>query len=121
MSDLAFKSALQLAADIRDRKIGCVELLELYLARVEKFNPALNAIVVLDEERARERAREADAALVRGEIWGPLHGVPMTIKESYDVAGLITTRGNPIFRDNRGDPRRAGGRAPEGGRRDPVR
>jgi amidase len=100
MLDVPFRSAKQLAASIRRKKIGCVELLELYLTRVEKYNPALNAIVVRDLEGARRRARAADRALARGAVWGPLHGVPMTIKESYDVAGLPTTWGLPALKDN---------------------
>ena len=101
MTELAFSSALALAARIQTREISCVELLQYYLERVDRLNPAINAIVVRDDERALRRAREADAALQRGEIWGPLHGVPMTVKESYDVDGLITTRGNPVYRNNR--------------------
>ncbi|MCS5634884.1 MAG: amidase [Myxococcota bacterium] len=100
MTELAFQSATELASLIKAGKIGCLELLEYFLARVERFNPALNAIVVLDTERARQRAREADEALARGEIWGPLHGVPMTIKESYNVAGTPTTNGRPEMKDN---------------------
>ena len=96
----AFQSATSLAADLRERRIGCLELLDHFIARVERFNPDLNAIVVFDFERARERAREADAALARGEVWGPLHGLPMTVKDSYDVAGLPTTWGVPELRDN---------------------
>ena len=99
-TDLAFWSAKRLAAHIRRRKIGCLELLEHHLTRVEQYNPALNAIVVADFERARKRAKAADRALARGESWGPLHGVPMTIKESYDVAGLPTTWGAPELKDN---------------------
>ena len=100
MVDVPFRSAKQLAADIRRKKIGCLELLDLYLARVDKYNGALNAVVVRDVDRARTRARAADRALGRGEVWGPLHGVPMTIKESYDVAGLPTTWGVPAYKDN---------------------
>jgi amidase len=100
MNDIAFKSAVELAQMIKNRDIGCVELLEHYLARVEQYNPALNAIVVMDADRARDRAREADAALARGEDWGPLHGVPMTCKESYNVEGLPTTFGIVDFKDN---------------------
>lgn len=100
MSEFVFESATQLAARIQNGEVGCAELLESYLARVERFNPDLNAIVVLDAERARTRAREADEALARGEIWGPLHGVPMTIKESYNVAGTPTTHGRPDMKDN---------------------
>jgi amidase len=93
MTDLPFRSATALAAAIRRRQIGCRELLELYLARMARFNPGLNAIVVTDLDGARKRADAADAALARGEVWGPLHGVPMTIKDSFDVAGLPTTWG----------------------------
>ncbi len=101
MTDLPFRSALALAADIRARRVGCRELLELHLRRVERYNPGLNAIVVTAIEAARMRADDADAALRRGENWGPLHGVPMTVKESYDVTGLPTTWGVPEFRDHR--------------------
>ena len=96
----AFRSAVALAEEIRDRRIGCLELLEHFIARVERFNPGLNAIVVFDFDRARDRARAADAALARGEVWGPLHGVPMTVKDSYDVEGLPTTWGVPDLREN---------------------
>ena len=96
MLDVPFRSAKQLAGDIKRKKIGCVELLELYLARVQKYDGALNAIVVRDFDRARTRARTLDRA--RG-ARGPLHGVPMTIKESYDVAGLPTTWGVPAYKN----------------------
>ena len=100
MSDLTFKPAAELAQLIRSRQIGCLELLDDCLEHVEQFNPGINAIVVLDAERARERARQADAALARGEPWGPLHGVPMTCKESFDVAGQATTFGSPLLKYN---------------------
>ena len=95
-----FRSAKELAADIRRKKIGCLELLDLYLSRVDKYNPALNAIIATDVEGARKRARAADRALARKQVWGPLHGVPMTIKESYDVVGMPTTWGVPELKDN---------------------
>ncbi len=100
MLDVPFRTATQLAADLRKKKISCQELLDLYLARVEKYDGALNAIVVRDFDRARTRARAADRALARRQVWGPLHGVPMTIKESYDVAGLPTTWGVPAYAKN---------------------
>jgi amidase len=100
MDDHAFASATDLSTEIADRSVGCVELLDFYLARVERHNPALNAVVVWQVEQARERARAADAALARGERWGPLHGIPMTVKESFNVAGLPTTFGNPLWKDN---------------------
>src|SRR5256886_8514896 len=96
MLDVPLRSAKQLASDIKRKKIGCVELLELYLARVQKYDGALNAVVVRDFDRARTRAKALDRA--RG-ARGPLHGVPMTIKESYDVAGLPTTWGVPAYKD----------------------
>ena len=95
-----FRSARQLASDIRRKKIGCLEALDLFLARMDRYNPRLNAIVATDVEGARRRARQADAALRKGKVWGPLHGVPMTIKESYDVAGLPSTWGLTEMKDN---------------------
>jgi len=95
-----FRTAKELAADIRRKKVGCLELLDLYLERVAKHNPSLNAIIAMEIEGARKRARAADRALSRKQPWGPLHGVPMTIKESYDVVGMPTTWGIPALKDN---------------------
>lgn len=100
MTDLPFRSAVELARMIRDREIGCAELLDVYLERVVRFNPQLNAIIATDLPTARRRAAEADAALARGEVWGPLHGIPMTIKESFNVRGLPTTWGVPALKGN---------------------
>jgi amidase len=100
VSDIAFKSATALAADIRAGKLGALELLEHYLARVKRHNPTLNAIIATDLEGARQRARAADEALAGGRPLGPLHGVPMTMKESYDLPGLPTTWGMPAMKDN---------------------
>jgi amidase len=94
MVSLCFESALHIAAQLRRRELSAVECLEYFRARVERLNPALNAIVVVDWERAHEAARRADQALAEGQPVGPLHGVPMTIKESFDVAGLPTTWGD---------------------------
>jgi amidase len=100
MDDRAFLSATRLAGEIRDRQIGCLELLDFYLARAERLNPQLNAIIAWRVDEARDRARAADAALSRGEVWGPLHGIPMTVKESFNIAGLPTTFGNPVWKGN---------------------
>lgn len=100
MPDIAFRSALELAVAIRNREVGSRELLDHYLKRVEQYNPKINAIVTLDVERARRRAEEADAALARGEQWGPLHGVPITIKDTLETAGLRTTAGAPVHADH---------------------
>ncbi|HET6472735.1 MAG TPA: amidase family protein [Pseudomonadales bacterium] len=87
--------ATTLADAIRTRRVGALELVDAYLARIDALNGALNAIVTLDAERARTRARAADAALARGESWGPLHGVPFTLKDAHATAGVRTTSGFP--------------------------
>jgi len=96
---LPFQTAKQLAAAVRKKKIGCLELLDLYLKRVEAYNPELNAVIATDIEGARKRAKAADKAVKAGKKLGPLHGVPMTIKESFDVAGYPTTWGDPAFKE----------------------
>jgi amidase len=100
MSDLAFMSASELAANIAKKKISAVELLNLYLDRVDRYNPDLNAIIVDIRDEAVAAAAEMDKAVARGDRLGPLHGVPMTVKESYNVTGTPTTWGNPEWRDN---------------------
>ncbi|HYC14453.1 MAG TPA: amidase [Stellaceae bacterium] len=100
MDDVHFWSAKRLAGAIRRKKIGCLELLQHFLKRVERHNPALNAIIATDIPAALKRARAADRALAKGEAWGPLHGVPMTIKESFDVVGMPTTWGMPELKEN---------------------
>jgi amidase len=99
MRDIPFRSAKELASMIRRKKIGCLELLDLYLRRIEGYNPKINAIVFMDLEKARIRAKKADQTLSKGKIWGPLHGVPMTLKDSYDVVGMPTTWGVPQYRN----------------------
>ena len=100
MHDMPFRSATELVGDIKSRRTTSRELLELYLSRVDRYNPAINAVIVQQRDAARARADEADAALARGEDWGALHGLPMTVKESYDVCGLPTTFGQPDMRGN---------------------
>ena len=91
--DLSFAPASFLTAAIRARQVGCLELLDHFIARVERFDGALNAVVVRDFDRARARARTLD----NGPLTGPLHGLPMTLKESFNVAGLPTSWGIPDF------------------------
>ncbi len=97
MSDIAFRPAHAQADAIRRREISSRELLDHYLARVERLNTPLNAVVTLDVDTARRAADAADAALARGEARGPLHGVPMTIKDTYETVGLRTTCGLPAW------------------------
>lgn len=99
MNDPLFATVQELASSIRLRRLSAAELLGIHLDHIARHNPALNAIVTLDEERARRRARDADAALSRGELWGPLHGVPFTIKDAIETAGVRTTSGFPPLAD----------------------
>lgn len=96
----ALKSTFEIASALRRGTVGCLELLERYLSRVDRFNPSLNAVVVMNVDVARERARVADDALARGEVWGPLHGLPMTIKDSLEVMGMPTTSGAPRLKNH---------------------
>ncbi len=93
----AFWSASRLARALRAKKIGALELFEFYAARIEKHDRKLNAICALDLEAGRRQARAADRARGRR---GALHGLPMTVKESFDVAGLPTTFGLVEYRTN---------------------
>src|SRR3989440_2109969 len=97
--DIVFSSTMQLAAAIRAGHVSATEVLEAHLAQINTHNPTLNAIITMDAERARERAREADEALARGELWGPLHGVPFTLKDAHATAGMRTTTGFPPLAD----------------------
>ena len=93
----AFWSATKLLAALRAKKLSALELFDLYAARVRQHNRALNAICVMNLDEDRKAARAADRA--RGKR-GPLHGLPMTVKESFDVAGWPTTWGMPEFKEN---------------------
>jgi amidase len=95
LSDFAHKSATALVEDIKAGRISSFELLELYLQRIERLNPDLNAVVHINEEEAGNRAKKADDALARGESWGPLHGLPMTVKDTIEVEGMPCTSGAP--------------------------
>ena len=103
MTELAFLPAHELARLIRRKQLSSQELLAMYLGRISRLGGPVNAVVVLDAERATARAQQADAALARGELWGPLHGVPMTVKESFRVSGLPTTYGYTAYANNIAD------------------
>lgn len=95
-TDLTSLSALGMAAAVRCKEISPVELVEAHLARIEKLNPALNAFVQLDAERARREAKSAELAVKNAPSLGPLHGVPISIKSSIDVAGLRCEAGTKL-------------------------
>ncbi len=80
-------------------KYASVNGLEMYYEIHGTGNPTLNAVITLNAEQARKQAREADEALARGEVWGPLHGVPFTLKDAHATAGMRTTTGFPPLAD----------------------
>jgi amidase len=93
MDELVYTSATSLAHAIREKRVSSQEVVEAYIHRIEAVNPQLNAVVQLTADTALTQARQADVALARGEIKGPLHGVPITIKDSFDTEGVISTAG----------------------------
>lgn len=98
-ASVALHSASELVEMIRQGKIGSLELVDLYIQRIEEHDPAINAVVARDFERARLRARAADEAMIRGEDWGSLHGLPITIKDSFEVVGMPCTSGASALKD----------------------
>jgi amidase len=96
-TDICLLPIRKQAALIRSGALSATELLDLHLQRVAAVNPAVNAIVSLDPERAHLEASAADSAMARGEPLGPLHGLPAAIKDVHDVAGLPTTQGSPLL------------------------
>ncbi len=94
------RSASEQARLIREKKASAVEVLDDHLVAIEKFNPEVNAVVTLVTDEARAAARRADAAVARGENLGPLHGVPVGIKDVTPTAGIRTTYGSPLHVDN---------------------
>src|SRR5262245_47741404 len=93
MIDLTYKSATSLAAAIRSKEVSCREVIEAHLEQIDRVNPPLNAIVRVLAETARRQATEADDAIARGEVVGPLHGVPMTVKDAWDLKSVPSTGG----------------------------
>lgn len=91
--DLKFASVVQMAQMIREKEISSVELVNIMYNRIAEVNPQINAVVLTCKERALEEAKKADELLARGKMLGALHGVPMTIKDSLETAGIISTGG----------------------------
>ncbi len=92
-ADFTFLPAAQMAKLLRERKVTAVEAVQAHLARIDAVNPRLNAVVTFSRERALAEARALDARAARGDWAGPLHGVPMTIKDSWDTEGVVSTGG----------------------------
>ncbi len=97
--DIYYADATELAQRIRTKSLSPVEVVRAHQDRIEAVNPTINAVVTLNE-RAMERAREAESAIMRGTSWGPLHGVPFTAKEVFDTEGVRSTRGSTVFADH---------------------
>jgi aspartyl-tRNA(Asn)/glutamyl-tRNA(Gln) amidotransferase subunit A len=95
--EIIYSDATRLAELIRTREVSPVEVVQAHLDRIEAVNPKINAIVTV-AAGALAAARAAEAAVLAGEDLGPLHGVPITVKDSIDTAGVLTQRGSPIFR-----------------------
>lgn len=98
--DLLDLSAIQLRRLIGQRALSPVALMDACIARIEALNPAVNAIAATDFDRARDAARQAESAVMRGAVLGPLHGLPLGVKDLQDTAGLLTTYGNVRLRGN---------------------
>ena len=99
MADITFLSASELTSRIRDRTLSSTEVVTAYLDKIEKHNPALNAVCTLDSESALSRAKEADEASEQGEHWGALHGVPITLKDMFETVDFKTTAGYIPLKD----------------------
>jgi aspartyl-tRNA(Asn)/glutamyl-tRNA(Gln) amidotransferase subunit A len=93
-------SLANLSKLIHDRQVTPLEVVEVCLERIEKLNPTINAFITVLTDTAREEAEQAAAAIKRGEDWGPLHGIPIGVKDLIDVAGVPTTAGSRFFKDN---------------------
>lgn len=98
MKELTQYSATELADLIAAGRVSAVQVVQAHIARIERVNPRLNAVVVARFEQAMDEARAADARQARGELLGPLHGVPITIKECLDLVGTPSTFGMPSRR-----------------------
>jgi aspartyl-tRNA(Asn)/glutamyl-tRNA(Gln) amidotransferase subunit A len=96
-TDIIYSDATKLAELIRTREVSPVEIMQAHLDRIEAVNPKINAIVTI-ADGALKAAKAAEAAVLAGEELGALHGVPFTVKDSIDTAGVLTQRGSPIFK-----------------------
>src|SRR5437764_2522564 len=97
--DFAWLPSTDQLAALNAKEVSSAELVDLYLSRIDEHNAPLNAIVTVDADAARRAATEADAARARGDALGPLHGVPITVKDSYETAGMRTVCGRPDLAD----------------------
>ena len=97
---MIFENAHEILKKIKQKEFSAQEVLESFLKQVEAVNSSINAVVALDAERALEKAKEADKKIASKSILGSLHGLPMTIKDAFEVEGIVSTGGNPAWQDN---------------------
>src|SRR5258708_16213476 len=98
--NLSRKTAVELASLIATKALSPVEVLDAHLATIARVNPKLNAIVTLVADAARDAAKDAEGAVMRGDKLGALHGLPVVIKDVTPTAGIRTTYGSPLFKDH---------------------
>ena len=98
--EVLFESAFEIAKAIKKKTISSKEVVNFYLDRIERINPEVNAVVQVDAERALSRAHIADEAVRSGQDCGPLHGVPLTIKDAYLTEGIVSANGLPHLKNN---------------------
>ena len=96
LTNLTIREAAEL---VRKKKVSPVELIKACLARIEQLNPVLNAFITITAEPALAQAREAEVEMQRGKWLGPLHGIPIALKDLFDTAGVRTTAGSALFKD----------------------
>jgi Asp-tRNA(Asn)/Glu-tRNA(Gln) amidotransferase A subunit family amidase len=99
-ADLCYLDATKLASLIAEKRLSPLEVVRAHLERISSVNPGINAVVTVMADEALEAARAAESAVMRGSALGPLHGVPFTIKDSLDSAGVRTVRGSRLFSGN---------------------
>ena len=104
LSDITGLSALELSMGIKTKQFSCYEVMQAYLTRIHKYNPAYNAIISMaDDQNLFDQAKKADIALERDEYWGWMHGIPHAIKDLAPLKGFAYTSGSPIFADRIAD------------------
>jgi Asp-tRNA(Asn)/Glu-tRNA(Gln) amidotransferase A subunit family amidase len=98
-TDIPYISTTELAELIRKREVSPIEAVEAYLERIESLNGKLNAFLTVCRDEALEAAQEAEQALSRGNYLGPMHGIPVAVKDQVYTKGIRTTLGSPVFAD----------------------
>src|SRR5438270_4449866 len=94
----AFFTIRALAAEIKAKKVSPVDLVEMFLGRIERYDGQLNSFITVTPDLARAQAKQAEAEIRAGHYRGPLHGIPWGVKDIYDTKGIRTTWGSPIYR-----------------------